>query len=72
MAELDLDVRAIPPPEKHPAIVRAFEALAPGQSFTLINDHDPYRIRYQLQGTVEWSYLETGPTVWRVRIAKRG
>ena len=49
MPDIELDVRIIPPREKHPAIFRAFDALSPGQGFTLINDHDPYPLRHQLE-----------------------
>lgn len=72
---IDLDVRDIPPREKHPTIFRVFDQLPPGGFFTLINDHDPRPLQYQFQaersGQFEWSYLERGPDVWRVRIAKR-
>jgi uncharacterized protein (DUF2249 family) len=72
---IELDVRIIPPREKHPTIFQTFETLEPGESFILINDHDPFPLRYQFQaereGQFEWEYLEEGPTVWRVRIGKR-
>ncbi|HEX7091339.1 MAG TPA: DUF2249 domain-containing protein [Longimicrobiales bacterium] len=74
--ERTLDVRVIPPREKHPTIFRTFEELAPGGSFVLINDHDPRPLRYQFEaempGKFGWEYLEQGPEVWRVRILKRG
>ncbi|MGZ6143440.1 MAG: DUF2249 domain-containing protein [Myxococcales bacterium] len=69
-----LDVRVIPPPQKHPTILNTFEALKPGQSFTLVNDHDPKPLYYQFNaefpGKFEWEYVERGPAVWRVRIGK--
>ncbi len=69
-----LDVRSIPAPQKHPTIFRTFDALEAGQSFTLVNDHDPKPLYYQfeaeLPGRFEWQYLESGPEVWRVRIGK--
>ena len=72
--ERALDVRVIPPPEKHPAIFATFEALAPGESFVLVNDHDPKPLRYQFQaehpGGYSWTYEESGPVVWRVRIGR--
>ncbi len=74
-SEKELDVRVIPPPEKHPTIFRMFESLAPGEHFVLINDHDPRPLRYQFEfehaGRFGWEYLETGPAVWRVAISKR-
>lgn len=69
-----LDVRVIPPPRKHPTIFGKFESLAAGQSFTLMNDHDPkplyYQFSHELPGQFEWEYLEKGPETWRVRIGK--
>lgn len=69
-----LDVRVIPPREKHPAIFHTFGSLQPGESFVLVNDHDPKPLRYQLEaehaGEFEWEYLENGPDTWRVRLGK--
>lgn len=71
-----LDVRVIPPREKHPAIFDTFASLAPGESFVLVNDHDPKPLRYQFdfehRGTFDWKYLEQGPSVWRVEISRTG
>jgi uncharacterized protein (DUF2249 family) len=71
---IELDIRIVPPREKHPTIFRTFDALAPGESFTLINDHDPYPLRHQFEATrtgqYAWTYVESGPAVWRVLIAK--
>lgn len=69
-----LDVRVIPPPQKHPTIFTTFNRLAAGESFTLLNDHDPkplhYHFKAEHEGQFEWEYLESGPSVWRVRIGK--
>lgn len=69
-----VDVRAIPPRERHPLIFATFDRLAPGQSFQLVNDHDPKPLYYQFmaehQGAVGWEYLERGPEVWQVRISR--
>jgi uncharacterized protein (DUF2249 family) len=71
----ELDVRVIPPREKHPAIFATFDALQPGESFVLVNDHDPFPLRYQFEAErtngFGWDYLESGPVVWRVRISRR-
>jgi hemerythrin-like domain-containing protein/uncharacterized protein (DUF2249 family) len=70
-----LDVRSVSPRERHPMIFGAYEALGPGQSFVLVNDHDPKPLYYQFAaeqpGAFTWEYLEEGPEVWRVRIGKR-
>lgn len=69
-----LDVRVIPPREKHPAIFQTYAALAPGETFVLLNDHDPMPLRYQFEaehkGEFTWEYLEKGPAIWRVAIGK--
>jgi len=69
-----LDVRVIPPREKHPTIFQTFAELKPGEAFVLVNDHDPMPLRYQFEyehkGKFGWSYLEQGPAVWRVEISR--
>lgn len=70
-----LDVRTIIPRERHPLIFRTFDDLKVGESFGLVNDHDPKPLLYQFQferpGLFDWEYLEEGPEVWRVRIGKK-
>ncbi|MBI2308570.1 MAG: DUF2249 domain-containing protein [Rhodocyclales bacterium] len=69
-----VDVRAIPPRERHPLIFGTFDELAPGEALLLINDHDPKPLFYQFQaesrGEFTWDYLESGPEVWQVRIGR--
>jgi uncharacterized protein (DUF2249 family) len=71
-----LDVRVLPPREKHPTIFATFDALEPGASFVLLNDHDPVPLRYQFMAerpnSFTWEYLEQGPEIWRVEIGKTG
>ena len=70
-----LDVRRIPPPRRHQLIFNTLDKLAPGEEITLINDHDPLPLRYQLEatrgGAYSWRYLEEGPIDWRVAIGRR-
>jgi uncharacterized protein (DUF2249 family) len=67
-----VDVRQTPPAQRHPMIFGTFESLEAGESFELVNDHDPKPLYYQFQaertGQFEWNYLEQGPVVWRVTI----
>ncbi|HSH46626.1 MAG TPA: DUF2249 domain-containing protein [Longimicrobiales bacterium] len=74
MTDRVLDVRVIPPREKHPTIFQTFQALSPGESFVLVNDHDPKPLRYQFEfehaGEFGWEYLEQGPAVWKVEISR--
>lgn len=70
-----LDIRSIPPVKRHPLIFERFEGLAPGESFILVNDHDPKPLYYQFAaertGQFTWEYLEQGPEAWRVRIGRQ-
>ena len=72
---IELDVRVIPPRDKHPTIFRTFDSLASGQSMVIVNDHDPRPLRYQLAAerpeAFAWTYEAEGPEVWRVRIDRR-
>jgi uncharacterized protein (DUF2249 family) len=71
----ELDVRPIPPRDKHPTIFRMFDGLASGEAMVIINDHDPRPLRYQLAAEhanqFAWTYEAEGPEVWRVRIDRR-
>ena len=72
---IELDVRVIPPREKHPTIFRTFDGLRSGESMIIINDHDPRPLRYQFAAerpeAFEWTYLAQGPETWRVQIDRR-
>lgn len=69
-----IDVRSMPPRERHPKIFEMFDGLAAGDSMVLINDHDPKPLFYQMQaerpGEVGWSPEEQGPERWVIRIEK--
>ncbi|NLF03955.1 MAG: DUF2249 domain-containing protein [Actinomycetales bacterium] len=70
----DLDVRGLPREERHAQIFGTFGDLTPGESFILVNDHDPLPMRAKLEavhvGELGWEYLAQGPTVWRIQITK--
>lgn len=70
------DVRALAPAQRHAKIFELVDALEPGTAFTLVNDHDPKPLHYQLQaefpGRFSWTYIEQGPDVWRVEIGRPG
>jgi uncharacterized protein (DUF2249 family) len=69
-----IDVRTVPPPQRHPLIFGRFDALAPGESIELVNDHDPVPLYFQFErtrpGQFAWRYLEAGPQRWHVRIGR--
>jgi len=73
-ADSILDVRSEPPARRHELIFDTYHALQPGESFVLVNDHDPKPLWYQFEAEYKdayaWDYLEQGPDVWRVRIGR--
>lgn len=70
-----IDVRTIAPRERHPLIFERLDALTPGDSLRLLNDHDPKPLRYQLDAErpdhFRWDYVEEGPEQWAVDITSR-
>lgn len=70
-----LDVRTIQPRDRHPMIFNTFDALQPGESFELVNDHAPKPLYYQFlherAGLFEWTNREEGPEIWRVEITRK-
>jgi uncharacterized protein (DUF2249 family) len=70
----ELDVREIAPRVRHPLILSTFEGLQSGESFVLVNDHDPKPLYYQFEaerhGQFRWEYLASGPEDWQVRITR--
>ncbi len=70
----ELDLRAVPPPQRHPLIFGKFDALAVGDSFQLLNDHDPVPLNRQFDayrsGQAQWEYIVRGPELFRIRIRR--
>ncbi len=71
-----IDVRTLMPAQRHAKIFELVNALAPGEAFVLVNDHDPKPLYYQLEAEYpqqfSWTYVESGPQVWQVEIGKHG
>jgi uncharacterized protein (DUF2249 family) len=71
----NIDLRQISATERQVLVFNQFDALQPGQTLELTNDLDPMALSAQLEirspGQFSWEYLEAGPQVWRVAIAKR-
>lgn len=69
-----IDVRTLPPAQRHSTIFATWNKLNANEAFELVNDHDPKPLYYQFaaehQGQFTWDYLEQGPAVWRVNIGK--
>jgi uncharacterized protein (DUF2249 family) len=72
----ELDVRQIPKSQRHPMIFARFDALAAGESFVLVNSHDPIHLREEFArdrpGAYDWRYLEGSQSdrLWRIRIVR--
>jgi len=69
-----VDVRSVPPRERHALIFSIFRRLAATESMELVNDHDPLPLydQFQLEAPngFAWDYLERGPSRWRVSITR--
>ncbi|MGV3489464.1 MAG: DUF2249 domain-containing protein [Tuberibacillus sp.] len=70
-----VNAKEYPPRDKHRVIHETFDALVPGTTMELINDHNPKPLKYEFmmerEGQFEWEYLEEGPEIWRVAITKK-
>lgn len=70
------DVTGIPPHQRHKDILSRFTAMAVGEGFILVNDHDPKPLFYELRSihghTFEWEYQKQEPGECRVQIEKTG
>lgn len=69
-----LDLRPLPPFERHEKIFQVWDSIKTGQTLRIINDHDPKPLHYQYEaeykGQYEWEYEQSGPRDWIVRIKK--
>ena len=63
-----LDVRTLAPAQRHLEILRAFDALRPGDAFILVNDHDPKPLLYTFQVAIDGI---AGPEAEREALVRR-
>ena len=70
-----LDLRSIPPSQRHPLIFSTFDALDTGAAFEIVNDHDPVPLYMQFErsrlGQFDWRYVVAGPDQWQIRISRK-
>jgi len=70
-----LDVRGMRKPLKHPTIFGRFQELGVGESFVLVNDHDPKHLHEEFDrewpGGYDWEYLNEEMRDWQIRITRR-
>ncbi|UCI22921.1 DUF2249 domain-containing protein (plasmid) [Mesorhizobium sp. B2-1-8] len=68
------DVRRLPPERKQSAILSMFDGLKPGQTFTVIVDFDPCKLKRQLEAffaaEYSWACFQQGPPEWLIEIGK--
>ncbi len=71
---VELDLRPMPPFERHEKIFQMWDALSSGETLRITNDHDPKPLHYQFEaeykGQYEWEYEQEGPKDWVAKIKK--
>jgi uncharacterized protein (DUF2249 family)/quercetin dioxygenase-like cupin family protein len=74
MSADELDVRALRGSDQHPPVFARFDALRTGESFVLVDSHDPRPLLEEFEtgraGSYGWDYLDQGPDSWRIRITR--
>ncbi len=69
-----LDLRNMPPFERHSRIFEMWNSLKEGETLRIINDHEPKPLYYQFEaehkGQFEWNYEKQGPKDWIFTIKK--
>jgi len=69
-----LDLRPLPPRERHAKIFQTWNRLESGETMKIINDHDPKPLRYQFEaeqnGKFQWQYEQEGPVDWIFNIKR--
>ena len=76
MAATTLDVRDVPPAERHQQIHDAFAALSSGETLAIVNDHDPKPLFYELRAEVDafdaegYSVEQRGPAEYVAELPK--
>lgn len=69
-----IDLRPIDHGHRHPLVIDRFSKLEVGEGFSIINDHDPLPLYFQMSMTfpkkVRWEYVEFGGSFWKVRIRR--
>jgi len=70
----ELDVRDLPPAQRHEQVFEAYDALSGGEGFVLVNDHDPKPLYHQFDAEAgpefRWTYRQREHGEFRVLIGK--
>jgi len=74
-ADAVVDVRGMPCVVRHAAVMDRFDALRPGESLVIVNDHDPGPLRTRFELRAAWDFVwdcETSESLaWLVRVTRR-
>ncbi len=70
----NLDLRGMPPFERHTRILDMWNSLKNGETLRITNDHEPKPLYYlfeaEYKNQFEWKYEQRGPKDWVFRIRK--
>ncbi len=72
-----LDVRDVPPPQRHPKIHDAFAGLESGGTLLVVNDHEPKPLYYEFVAEIDafdaegYTVERTGPEEFVAAFPKR-
>src|SRR3989338_11579004 len=70
----NLDLRGIPPFERHAKIFEMWNSLKEEEILRITNDHEPkplyYQFKAEYKGQFEWNYEKQGPEDWIFTIKK--
>jgi uncharacterized protein (DUF2249 family) len=69
-----LDLRQTPRERRHSTVFYAFDSLGMGESFLLVNDHDPQPLHAQMEqlrpGELAWEYEVRDPHEFRIKLSR--
>jgi uncharacterized protein (DUF2249 family) len=69
-----LDLRPMPPFERHEKIFKIWDSLQSGETLRIVNDHNPKPLHYQFEAEYKekyvWEYEQEGPKDWIVKIRR--
>ena len=68
------DLRPLAPAQRHQLAFHCFDALAEGQAFDLVNDHEPRGLLMQFHTlhpqAFNWQVVQADPGYWRIRVGR--
>lgn len=75
MSIMELDTRGHEQSHINNMVINSFDSLPVGEKMILVNDTDPSHVFNHLEekryGKFEWDYVEEGPDIWKVSLAKK-